>query len=245
MAPKRMVQLSMDDFVEDDDASRFKRSRFSDILVSDTRTVVQAYGEYCPISRNEYICRMEKHMEKTDDNEICGGDCENRAMQIECVTGNCTTGRNCSNQRFQRSACASLFLAQTAEKGIVLFANEFIEREELVIEYTGEVMDNNEYKRRQQLLRGTRHFYGVQLNAREELDATRKGSLARFANHSCAPNCKLELWEVGGETCCGLFALETIAPHEEITLFYSASLTKLEARRCMCGSTTCKGYIPM
>lgn len=29
------------------------------------------------------------------------------------------------------------------------------------------------------------------------IDATRKGSEARFINHSCDPNCEMQKWQVG------------------------------------------------
>jgi SET domain-containing protein len=64
----------------------------------------------------------------------------------------------------------------------------------------------------------------VALNAHEVIDARRKGNLARFANHSCAPNTELQKWEVGGETCCGLFAVEDIGHGTEITFKYDRAV---------------------
>ena len=37
------------------------------------------------------------------------------------------------------------------------------------------------------------------------LDATR-GSIARFVNHSCAPNCRMIKWTVAGKPRMALFA---------------------------------------
>jgi histone-lysine N-methyltransferase ASH1L len=37
------------------------------------------------------------------------------------------------------------------------------------------------------------------------IDATR-GSIARFVNHSCQPNCRMEKWTVGGKPRMALFA---------------------------------------
>jgi len=52
------------------------------------------------------------------------------------------------------------------------------------------------------------------------IDARYIGGMARFANHSCSPNCTIERWEVAGETCCGIFAKRTICAGEEITIRY-------------------------
>lgn len=59
------------------------------------------------------------------------------------------------------------------------------------------------------------------VSATEVIDARYVGGIARFANHSCNPNCNVERWEVAGETCCGLFANRAIRPGEEITFSYS------------------------
>ena len=34
------------------------------------------------------------------------------------------------------------------------------------------------------------------------IDATRAGSEARFINHSCAPNCEMQKWQVGAIAAC-------------------------------------------
>lgn len=52
------------------------------------------------------------------------------------------------------------------------------------------------------------------------IDATLKGNLARFINHSCAPNCATEKWEVAGELCVGIFARAHIPAGTEITYDY-------------------------
>jgi [histone H3]-lysine4 N-trimethyltransferase ASH1L len=42
-------------------------------------------------------------------------------------------------------------------------------------------------------------FYFASLGGGLMLDAKRMGSVARFANHSCAPNCDLQKWSVLGK----------------------------------------------
>jgi SET domain-containing protein len=55
---------------------------------------------------------------------------------------------------------------------------------------------------------------GVYLNARQ------KGGIARYINHSCRPNCKVELWTVKGVVRAVVVAMCPIAPGEELTFDY-------------------------
>lgn len=64
------------------------------------------------------------------------------------------------------------------------------------------------------------NHYGMRIENNEVIDAREVGGLARFANHSCSPNCKVERWQVNGEICCGIFAKEQISAGEEITIDY-------------------------
>ncbi|KAF1789859.1 SET domain [Phytophthora cactorum] len=102
-----------------------------------------------------------------------------------------------------------LSIARSGDKTIGLFADE-IRQDKFVIEYTGEFIKHVEYYRRYAKSCGNRHYYGVQFSDGETIDATRQGSLARFANHSWAPNCTLERWDVNGKVCCDLFAASLI-----------------------------------
>lgn len=53
------------------------------------------------------------------------------------------------------------------------------------------------------------------------IDATR-GSIARFVNHSCEPNCRMEKWTVAGKPRMALFAGDQgIMTGEELTYDYN------------------------
>jgi SET domain-containing protein len=53
------------------------------------------------------------------------------------------------------------------------------------------------------------------------IDATR-GTIARFVNHSCEPNCEMIKWTVGGEPRMALFAgRRGIMTGEELTYDYN------------------------
>ena len=54
--------------------------------------------------------------------------------------------------------------------------------------------------------RAQEHFYFLTLDRDSILDAHRKGSIARFANHSCDPNAETQKWTVRGQLRIGIFA---------------------------------------
>lgn len=56
--------------------------------------------------------------------------------------------------------------------------------------------------------------------SKEVIDATVRGNLSRFINHSCNPNGRCEKWSVQGEPCIAIFAQTDIQPGEEITYDY-------------------------
>lgn len=52
------------------------------------------------------------------------------------------------------------------------------------------------------------------------LDARYKGSISRFINHSCEPNCTVEVWTVGKKLRVGIFSLKSIPSGTELTFDY-------------------------
>lgn len=62
------------------------------------------------------------------------------------------------------------------------------------MEYVGEVVDFEEFKSRttRYTREGCPDFYFMALSADEIVDATVKGSISRFINHSCDPNCETQ-----------------------------------------------------
>jgi hypothetical protein len=80
-------------------------------------------------------------------------------------------------------------------------------------------------------------------NKNEVIDPTEKGNLARFINHSCEPNCETQKWHVLSEVCVGIFTLRDIQEGEELTFNYGFDKFKTTFQKCLCGATTCKGYL--
>jgi histone-lysine N-methyltransferase ASH1L len=76
------------------------------------------------------------------------------------------------------------------------------------------------------------------------IDAT-KGSIARFVNHSCKPNCRMVKWIVGGKPRMALFAGDRpITTGEELTYDYNFDpFSAKNVQQCRCGSDNCRGIL--
>ncbi|MBE3049447.1 SET domain-containing protein-lysine N-methyltransferase [Candidatus Bathyarchaeota archaeon] len=90
---------------------------------------------------------------------------------------------------------------------------------------------------------GIKHFYFMSLTKNEFVDATKKGGLGRFCNHSCAPNCYVDKWIVGDKLRMGIFVLRSIRAGEELTFNYNVDRYGADPQPCYCGEPECVGYI--
>ena len=52
------------------------------------------------------------------------------------------------------------------------------------------------------------------------IDATNRGAISRFINHSCSPNCETQKWFVDGVRRIGIFTTRPVAKGEELTFDY-------------------------
>ncbi|KAI1410143.1 hypothetical protein F5Y13DRAFT_77543 [Hypoxylon sp. FL1857] len=180
-------------------------------------------------------------------NHACGddSDCINRATKMECVDRDCNCGDGCQNQRFQRKQYADVSVIQTEKKGFGLRANTPLETNDFIFEYIGEVINEPTFRRRmiQYDKEGIRHFYFMSLTKNEFVDATKKGNLGRFCNHSCNPNCYVDKWVVGSKLRMGIFAGRKIQPGEELVFNYNVDRYGADPQPCYCGEPNCIGFI--
>ncbi|XVF29832.1 hypothetical protein REPUB_Repub16aG0004900 [Reevesia pubescens] len=116
---------------------------------------------------------------------------------------------------------------------------------QFIIEYCGEVISWKEAKRRSQAYenQGLKDAFIISLNGSESIDATKKGSLARFINHSCQPNCETRKWTVLGEIRVGIFAKQDIAIGNELAYDYNFEWYGGAKVRCLCGAPNCSGFL--
>ncbi|XP_069668762.1 histone-lysine N-methyltransferase SETD2 isoform X2 [Periplaneta americana] len=174
----------------------------------------------------------------------CGEDCLNRLLMIECGS-RCPVGDRCTNRRFQKQDYAKCEIFKTEKKGFGLKALQELPMGTFVMEYVGEVLDPKEFRRRAKdyAKDKNRHYYFMALKSDAIIDATVKGNISRFINHSCEPNAETQKWTVNGELRIGFFSKRSIAAGEEITFDYQFQRYGKEAQRCHCESSVCRGWI--
>ncbi|KAH7099401.1 histone methyltransferase [Auriculariales sp. MPI-PUGE-AT-0066] len=194
-----------------------------------------------------FACECKYDPDVHDPDVACGpnSDCINRLTQIECLEDDCRCGPACLNQRFAQRQFADIHVVLTEKKGFGLRAAEDMPKDTFVYEYLGEVVDTGKFSKRmkQYADEGIRHFYFMMLQKDEFIDATKKGGLGRFANHSCNPNCYVAKWTVGKRVRMGIFTLRNVARDEELTFNYNVDRYGHDAQTCYCGEPNCVGAI--
>ncbi|KAG0208129.1 histone methyltransferase set2 [Mortierella sp. NVP41] len=146
---------------------------------------------------------------------------------------------------FQMRQNARVDVVRTEKKGFGLRAKEDLPTGSFVMEYIGEVLPYANFvkRTREYSVAGVEHFYFMSLQSDEVIDATKKGCLARFINHSCNPNCHLEKWVVGSKLRIGIFTIKPVRDGEELTFDYQFERYGVEAQKCYCGWPNCTGSI--
>lgn len=163
---------------------------------------------------------------------------------MECV-GDCSCGVECQNQRFQRKEYAKVAVIKTEKKGYGLRAETDLRPHQFIFEYVGEVINEAQFRRRMRQYdeEGIKHFYFMSLNKGEFVDATKRGNLGRFCNHSCNPNCYVDKWVVGEKLRMGIFAERHIKAGEELVFNYNVDRYGADPQPCYCGEPNCTGFI--
>ncbi|XP_055909464.1 probable histone-lysine N-methyltransferase CG1716 isoform X2 [Eupeodes corollae] len=210
------------------------------------------------IRENEYKCervisKEAKRMlcdcfltqEEEERGELgCGEDCLNRLLMIECGS-DCTVRDRCTNRRFNKFLYSPCRVFRTEKKGFGIMADIEILPGEFIMEYVGEVINGDEFEFRinEYSKDKNKHYYFMALRSDAVIDATAKGNISRFINHSCEPNAETQKWTVNGELRIGFFSRKSIMPGEEITFDYQYQRYGKEAQRCYCESANCRGWI--
>ena len=164
---------------------------------------------------------------------------------MECVDRDCNCGDACQNQRFQKKQYGKVSVIKTEKKGYGLRADTAMQANDFIFEYIGEVINEPTFRRRmvQYDDEGIKHFYFMSLTKSEFVDATKKGNLGRFCNHSCNPNCYVDKRVVGDKLRMGIFAGRSIRPGEELVFNYNVDRYGADPQPCYCGEPNCTGYI--
>lgn len=199
------------------------------------------------------VCKVNKTMkcdctiteEEVKNGEMgCLYNCINRLLYIECGA-KCRCGEFCDNQQFQRHNYSQCSVFDTTNKGFGIKADTDIPAETFIIEYVGEVLDQKQFEKRAKKYSEIRniHYYFMALKSNAIIDATKKGNISRFINHSCDPNAETQKWTVNGELRVGFFSRKDIKKGDEITFDYQYQRYGKEAQRCYCEAASCRGWI--
>ena len=138
--------------------------------------------------------------------------------------------------------------------GFGVFSREAVPRGMPVMEYVGEVVRRPVADRRERAAGGfgargdlpSTYMFALDENDADSrvVDAARKGNLARFANHSCAPNCATRSVVLANRRRVVLFTLRDVQRGEEVTYDYQFAPEIPERETpCACGAAACRGVI--
>lgn len=185
----------------------------------------------------------------------CDVDCQNRIMLYECDDTNCGAGRDrCTNRAFadlqERRKGGNKYrigveVIKTADRGYGVRSNRCFDPHQIIVEYTGEIITEDECDRRMnEDYKDNECYYLMSFDQNMIIDAT-KGSIARFVNHSCKPNCRMVKWIVGGKPRMALFAGDDpIMTGDELTYDYNFDpFSAKNVQECRCGSDNCRGVL--
>ncbi|KAL1548915.1 Histone-lysine N-methyltransferase ashr3 [Salvia divinorum] len=200
---------------------------------------------YIHIKRNVYLIKRKRNSIDTDigctNCNQCSDGCVCRVQCISCSKA-CRCSKHCTNRPFQKGKKIQIVKTELCGWGVV--AAESISKGDFIVEYVGEVINDASCEKRLWDMKDqdAKNFYMCEINKDFVIDATFKGNESRFLNHSCAPNCKLEKWQVDGETRVGFFASRLIEVGKPLTYDYRFVQFGPEVE-CHCGAPNCRGYL--
>jgi SET domain-containing protein len=120
--------------------------------------------------------------------------------------------------------------------GYGVFALESINKNKRIIDYAGELITNAESERREDRYLDKGCIWVFRVNRNWSRDAAVGGNMARFVNHSCKPNCYVD---VDAKTrTIWIRAAKPIRKGQELTYDYNTEGDKVISCRCRPGCTT-------
>ena len=147
-----------------------------------------------------------------------------------------------ASQRFrkdQRRRAAVLPRIQRKKSklhGFGVFAKEPINKNKRIIDYAGELVSNKVSEKREDRYLKKGCIWVFRVNRAWSRDAAVGGNIARFINHSCTPNCWIE---VDAKTrTIWIRAAKAIAPGQELVYDYNTEGDKVIPCRCRPGCKT-------
>jgi SET domain-containing protein len=130
---------------------------------------------------------------------------------------------------------SSLYLPKIVRRrsklhGFGVFAAEPINKNKIIIDYAGELITNKQSDVREDRYLNQGCIWVFRINRNWSRDANVGGNVARFINHSCNPNCWIEV-DIKTKTIW-VRAAKSIEPGEELTYDYNTEGDKTIPCRC-------------
>jgi SET domain-containing protein len=120
--------------------------------------------------------------------------------------------------------------------GYGVFALEAINKNKRIIDYAGELISNKQSEAREDRYLSKGCIWVFRVNRNWSRDAAVGGNIARFINHSCRPNCWIE---VDAKTrTIWVRAAKSIRKGQELTYDYNTEGDKVIPCRCRPGCKT-------
>ena len=129
-----------------------------------------------------------------------------------------------------------------------IYATKRIKKGQQIIQYIGEKVtkkegDKRSEKRIKKYLNSktTGSVYIFELNSRYDIDGSFKYNKARYINHSCNPNCEVEI----KKNKIWIVSIKNIKEGEELSYDYGYDFDEDDYKDhvCKCGANNCIGYI--
>lgn len=139
-----------------------------------------------------------------------------------------------------------IYKKKSSVHGFGIFAKTMIPKGARIIEYIGERITKAEAERRGPKLveyakkhKQSGAVYLFVLNKRYDIDGHVSYNTAKYINHSCAPNCEIDI--IRGHIW--VIAIRDIQKDEELSYNYGYDLDSHEDHACYCKSSCCPGFI--
>jgi uncharacterized protein len=124
------------------------------------------------------------------------------------------------------------FRVGRSHTGLGLFATAPIRKRSRVAEYKGRLLTTKKANKIE--ANGNRYLY--EINSRWTIDGTPRSNIARYANHSCNPNCDT----IAVKRRVFIIARRNIKPGEEIVYDYGIDYLKNVIGRASCRCSRCR-----
>ncbi|HYD92556.1 MAG TPA: SET domain-containing protein-lysine N-methyltransferase, partial [Flavobacterium sp.] len=115
--------------------------------------------------------------------------------------------------------------------GLGLYAAEPIKKGQYVIEYVGPIINNKQVEEI-----GGRYLF--EINSRKTIDGSSRKNVARYINHSCRPNCDIEI----KKDHVYIVAKKSIEPGQELNYDYGKEYFNewIKPFGCLCAHCVAK-----